>query len=251
MNNILNRMLGVAIFLFAFSIFQTNNVQAQTTACVRPPSCSELGYNYTATDCQGYARLVCPFDNTMFYCAPTPVAVGDFLYTDMTSSPMIIPSKTVMGIVIDSPNRIALSINQINITGGWGATIDIPELTNYTNVTDAKTDMNGFENTKKIITYGENHSFTFPAAEAAYTYSPGNSNTSKKWFIPALGQMASFIKQNTVFQKAVKAVSGTALTPGLGMSSTEASASNSYVYYGEALSFLKTNNYIIVPAINF
>ena len=42
-----------------------NAVQAQ---CVTPPTCSELGYTKTASECSGHTFLKCPFDMSVGYC---------------------------------------------------------------------------------------------------------------------------------------------------------------------------------------
>ena len=62
-----------------------NVVQAQ---CVTPPTCAQLGYTKTASECSGHTFLKCPFDTSVGYCdlgtsstpVPDPVptySVGD------------------------------------------------------------------------------------------------------------------------------------------------------------------------------
>ena len=51
-----------------------NVVQAQ---CVTPPTCAQLGYTKTASECSGHTFLKCPFDMSVGYCdlgtSSTPV----------------------------------------------------------------------------------------------------------------------------------------------------------------------------------
>ena len=42
-----------------------NVVQAQ---CVTPPTCAQLGYTKTASECSGHTFLKCPFDTSVGYC---------------------------------------------------------------------------------------------------------------------------------------------------------------------------------------
>ncbi|MBE6453230.1 MAG: hypothetical protein E7012_07080, partial [Alphaproteobacteria bacterium] len=37
-------------------------------SCMVRPSCADMGYTKSATDCEGKKAISCPFDITLFYC---------------------------------------------------------------------------------------------------------------------------------------------------------------------------------------
>ena len=41
---------------------------ARAQTCAQAPSCSQLGYTQTASECSGKAMLFCPFDSTKVFC---------------------------------------------------------------------------------------------------------------------------------------------------------------------------------------
>ncbi len=76
-----------------------------------PPTCEGLGYDKTASDCGGLAKLRCPFDDSKYFCTAyrnpdgsAPVAVGDIVYSDGTyANPEISqPTKTPIGVIYNS-----------------------------------------------------------------------------------------------------------------------------------------------------
>lgn len=54
------------ILTLTLSLFVAQKLNAQN--CARPPSCMELGYTQTTTQCAGKEMLKCPFDQTAVYC---------------------------------------------------------------------------------------------------------------------------------------------------------------------------------------
>lgn len=44
------------------------NVSTAQSGCITPPTCEEMGFAMTASDCSGLYTLVCPFDASKFYC---------------------------------------------------------------------------------------------------------------------------------------------------------------------------------------
>ena len=54
-------------FVSAAAILAAGGALAQQ--CVQAPSCAELGYTKSASECSGKTALYCPFDKTKAYCA--------------------------------------------------------------------------------------------------------------------------------------------------------------------------------------
>ena len=54
------------IYTIPVLLIGTTSVQAQT--CVSPPSCTELGYTKTTTQCSGKSMIKCPFDQNKVMC---------------------------------------------------------------------------------------------------------------------------------------------------------------------------------------
>ena len=57
------------IFLLIFAFSFISPVKAQN--CKVLPTCEELGYNKTVSQCAGIEYLTCPFDETKVYCPST------------------------------------------------------------------------------------------------------------------------------------------------------------------------------------
>lgn len=81
------RMLLISgVCLFGLSSPITASAQ-----CVTPPTCSELGYTKTASECSGHTFLKCPFNTAVGYCdlgtssGGTTIScpTGYFLYNDI------------------------------------------------------------------------------------------------------------------------------------------------------------------------
>jgi len=53
--------------LITFMILLSSSSLAQDSCMVRP-SCADMGYTKSATDCEGKKAISCPFDTTLFYC---------------------------------------------------------------------------------------------------------------------------------------------------------------------------------------
>ncbi len=104
-----NCKLTIGAMLLLTTAFSVAEVRAQT--CVVPPTCEGLGYDKTASDCGGLAKLRCPFDDSKYFCTAyrnpdgsAPVTVGDIVYSDGTyANPEIIqPNKTPIGVIYNS-----------------------------------------------------------------------------------------------------------------------------------------------------
>ena len=59
-------LFGAGLTALAFSSIFTSTAFAQTCAVV--PTCEDLGYDLSASDCADKKALKCPFDNTKYFC---------------------------------------------------------------------------------------------------------------------------------------------------------------------------------------
>ena len=142
-----------------------NVVQAQ---CVTPPTCAQLGYTKTASECSGHTFLKCPFDMSVGYCdlgtSSTPVVnvcgtpeVGDILYSDMTCNTNVVISKTPIGVVFDTTNKLAVGMVESEASYSYGGLqwskeyFDVPGLSNITSWDKVTADWQGKKNTQIVL----------------------------------------------------------------------------------------------------
>ena len=173
----------------ALMLCSTAMTPALAQNCTSSTRCAELGYKKSAADCDGMESLVCPFDNSKYFCLETQIEVGMILYSDGTVSDSVIPSKTPVGIVayVNENRRFAVALEE---TTGYFSTgyEDVSCVTNYGSSSSAQTDFNGASNTQCIINY--NGSYDYPMAEYCNTYKPVSSGTgSSGWYLPAAGEL--------------------------------------------------------------
>lgn len=71
-----------AYSLFTFTFLASVAAQAQT--CATAPSCSELGYTKSASQCSGKTMLYCPFDKTKVFCVDE-ITCASLGFTDTIS----------------------------------------------------------------------------------------------------------------------------------------------------------------------
>ena len=127
------------------SLLMISEAWAQT--CVTPPSCEELGYTKSASDCEGMESLLCPFDKSKYYCVDVAgslanAAPGMILYSDGTVSWDVISDKTPVGVVayVDESRRFAVALEET--TAEWGGDgYDVSCLTNMDS-SQARSDFN-------------------------------------------------------------------------------------------------------------
>ena len=123
-----NCKLTIGAMLLLTTAFSVAEVRAQT--CVVPPTCEGLGYDKTASDCGGLAKLRCPFDDSKYFCTAytdqdgnKAIAIGDIIYSDGTYSSEPVPLKKPVGILINLSGLI-LSTSPVEIQAqkciGWG-----------------------------------------------------------------------------------------------------------------------------------
>ena len=95
--------------------------------CSTPPSCSELGYDMTASECGSAAKLKCPFGDG-YYCAPkkeesgeaddSPVEAscgnGMIIYDNRKCYNGFPTDRVPMGIVVDATTSLAAALDEYN-----------------------------------------------------------------------------------------------------------------------------------------
>lgn len=171
MFNYLKKLWGTALLVSAFSFMSLTGAYAQTTACVTPPSCEDLGYVYSTTQCIT-GVLKCPFDTGKVFCT-FETKVGDILYSDMSTSPIVLPSKKPIGVIFDMAKRLAIGLEYEMKTNSNSADAIVDNIS----FTDGKL------NTQLILAYAKEHEgVEMPAAEYCYNYStPGTK--AGDWFL--------------------------------------------------------------------
>jgi len=121
--------------------------------------------------------------------------VGYIYYTDKTCSSSYNSSKTVAGIVIKD-NELVMS-EPIHIPWGGQGT-DISGLDNINNKFVAQTDMNGESYTSIIVSVHRELGLNSSGSVAIYcnSYTGGISGTSGKWYLPAAGELYTYLYGN-------------------------------------------------------
>ncbi len=130
-----NCKLTIGAMLLLTTAFSVAEVRAQT--CVVPPTCEGLGYDKSASDCGGLAKLRCPFDDSKYFCTAYTdqdgnklIEVGDIVYSDGSySSPeALLPSKRPIGVVFNASGGKIIALDTYkNVDYAWN-----PFCTDYT-----------------------------------------------------------------------------------------------------------------------
>ena len=94
------------------------HVSSQT--CTQAPTCSELGYTKTASECTNKTMLKCPFDQTKIYCPSDTETLKTYAVGDS-----YVKDGIALGIVVT-----------INATGTSG-TIITPQISSASSLADA------------------------------------------------------------------------------------------------------------------
>lgn len=193
------------------------SVHAQT--CQIAPTCEELGFDKTASDCEGISSIKCPFDENYRFCVGqgwisefigtgTP-AIGSILYSDGTLNTALISGKKPIAVVFDAENLLAVAIEQ-NVSLAWldkgdYTSVDIPGLPNLSEDV-AKLDMNGRENTLIISEYCKATSTSCPAVEYVLGYYT-EGTVAGQWFLPSGGQLISLLSSIEVINPVLRSLS--------------------------------------------
>lgn len=127
MTDTITKNWGVSLSVLAFSLLASTSSIAQT--CTVPPTCESMGYNKTAAQCGNLATLKCPFDSSKLFCTAftdaednTPIAIGDYAYSDGTFSAALKPGKTPIGVIFNTSGLAVALDNYMDV--GYGAWSD-------------------------------------------------------------------------------------------------------------------------------
>ena len=176
--------------------------------CNTPPSCDELGYAYSSTECDGQSTLKCPFDQTKVFCGEPSVAVtctvGALLYNDLKCYDEAPSGKNAIGVVFDATKRLAISLSAgLNNVSWGGKNTDISTLTNCEGTDSTSCDPDGKSNTQKIIAaLGESGSL---AAGSCYTSTYGQQPKGS-WFLPSMSELTTLYANRKVVNASLTAV---------------------------------------------
>ena len=184
------------------------------TACIQTPNCSSLGYSST-TACEG--GLTCPWGNAWF-CnvgggSSTPdysdCEIGDILYSDMSCNANIVASKTPIGVVFDTTNKLAIALTYS--AEKWSEkSFDIPDLENINSSLVGLGDWQGKNNTKIILEYCSKSGYSCPAAEYANNYTTSGT-VAGDWYLPAIGEVNAIYVYNEILSSTLAKVGGSML----------------------------------------
>ena len=155
MRKMMKEILVFGSLLFLMSV----SGAALAQNCTNPTRCDELGYTFSAEDCEGIRSLICPFDSSKYFCDDEDPAAGAvpgmILYSDRTVSNDVVSGKTAVGVVayVDGSTRFAVALEET--TAAWG----------------------GYGSNVSCLTY-------------CNTYKPVSSGTgSNGWYLPAGGEL--------------------------------------------------------------
>ena len=194
-------LTGAALIGFSGAAYAAIN-------CAVPPTCDELGYAYTADQCEDQAMLKCPFDQEKVFCGEPLVSaictVGAILYNDLKCYDETPEGKTAIGIVFDPNKRLAVSLSTGLVSVQWGSYgTDISTLANCTTSNYATCDTDGKSNTQKIIAVqGESTSL---AAGSCYFSTYGGLATGS-WFLPSASDLKTLYDNKTMVNTSITTV---------------------------------------------
>ena len=180
-------ILSLSAALLASTPVWAINCQVET-------DCSTLGY--TETKDEG-GCLKCPFGN-QWACGTSGTAVGDILYSDMTTDKEIVSGKTPIGVVFDADRKLAIALEASTYGEVWmeisendsaveEKNFDVPGVKNYTSQTEALTDWQGKENTKTIIEYCQKNGLYCPTFDYIVSYSTEGTKAGN-WYLPSYAE---------------------------------------------------------------
>ena len=212
------------------SLLMISGAWAQT--CVTPPSCEELGYTKSASDCEGMESLLCPFDKSKYYCVDVAGSLanatpGSILYSDGTVSDSVIPSKTAVGIVayVAGATRFAVALAEKTADEWGGPGYDVSCLTDMDR-SQAQSDFNGASNTQCLVNADQEHF----AANYCNSYKPVSNGTgSNGWYLPAGGELYVMSFSYEAINLGLQKLSKTQLSDNWYLSSSEYSYYNAWV----------------------
>jgi len=188
---------------------------AQAATCAVAPTCEQLGYVQSSSDCAGAKNILkCPFDLSKLYCskASAEVKVGSILYGDGSVSDGYEAGTTPIGVVFDAENRLAIALRDVSSkTYVWSSSTcntSIPDCTdgwhpqlcegagrNFTDIL-LKTSCGGsYEPAKEVNTY-------LPTGCTKDFCQRG------KWFLPSIKEWTALKSVVTYVEASLELVGG-------------------------------------------
>ena len=219
-------------------------------ACIQTPSCSSLGYT-SSSSCRG--GIKCPFGNA-WNCTVvdltnkiseitnkittieekitvieengggsgtttpdyTNCTVGAILYSDMSCNANVVASKTPIGVVFDTTNKLAVGMvgSEVPYSEGglqWSKEyFDVPGLSNITSWDTVTADWQGKKNTQIVLEYCKANGKSCPAFEYVNSYKTEGTKAGD-WYVPAMGELNAIYQNKDVLNMALGTLGGTEL----------------------------------------
>ena len=199
--------------------------------CTKIPTCADLGFTMSTTDCQGKQILRCPRepdnDNRVFCggCKVGAVLCDDLQCYDADNIPS---DKTPIAVVFDSANRLAIGLNDAPSTMGWASTKNDTPLPNYTTEEEAlAAKETGKENTATIVALGEDYASSKYASGYCYNLTEGNQPEGS-WFLPSLKELKLLCNNKDSVNYSILHVGGSSISTSYRWTSTESSPQNAW-----------------------
>ncbi|MBQ8661943.1 MAG: tail fiber protein [Alphaproteobacteria bacterium] len=113
------------LFLSSAAVLLVTAAEASAQSCAEAPSCSELGYTKSVSQCSGKTILYCPFDSTKVFCQDeVPISCASLGFTDTVSACkgeyVLCPSDATKGKCINGPQVGDIKYSQKSSNhNGW------------------------------------------------------------------------------------------------------------------------------------
>ena len=247
----------------------TQKLNSAGTACInKDDTCPTNYYKSCETGTQGDPKYT-ELGTACYQCKPNtppPPAIGDILYSDMTTSSEIISGKTPIGVVFNGEKRLAVGLHQFThghqfdygtFSSQWiESTIDISQLSNKSQKTDALADWNGRDNTQKVVAYCNSAKLKCPAFDYVNSYTTEGTVTGD-WYIPALGEINDMCGKISILNPRLQLVGGDVIDMGGKWSSTEKDQYDAWAPFvnedGSYYISAHTKNWVrvTIPIINY
>lgn len=196
--------------LITTSILISLSAGGVQAACVTAPSCTEMGFTRTASECPN-GSVKCPWNTSLVYCKDNRPScqIGWVYFEDNTCSAENPGNKKALGVVVYvNPDGIGGQVMASKSIGNywWGdSKTDLPGLRNKSTEYLASQDFDSCANTKSITYQGD--SSVYAAAWAAKEYAP-TAKTKGKWCLPAAGVMTSINSNIDKVQQGLSRING-------------------------------------------
>ena len=185
--------------------------------CSTLPSCSELGYSMTASECGNMSKLKCPFGE--YYFCPTELEEakevncesGSILYDDFKCYTGFPTDKVPLGVVFDDENKLAVTFDEGDYTF-WSEcqTSDYYNWCRYTATDSPLTNCSSAEGCNSLgvcnsylsaIRGEQNYGYVLDACDAA-----GHDPETYNVFLPSAKELLQILAIKDQFNEALKQV---------------------------------------------